>query len=724
MFEVRMSAPGLARRAARSPIAACMTAPPASSRTRIAAAEAAIARGFAIECDVQLHGRRRGRRVPRLHARPADRPDTGLVARAQGRRARRRSPSAAHGGPDPDACGLPRPRSPGACRSSSRSRAVRRRHAADAAHGRGRDGLSRARRAQILRSRHRRRAAHARAASIPRGIVGENAYDDREWDDAVRAEQRHAMANLLHFDETAAGLPVLAGRRTCPAPRPSCAGMLRRMPVMTWTVRTRSDRRRAAAPRRPDGLRGLPCPEPAATLPTRGLPAAHGRQASLGHVGRLHRWFRCHRPRTDLRLRVAPALEADRSRAWDACANPDAGAASRPRVRPAVAPRRESTRAAADSTLEDDTDNPFVSHAFLSALEDSGCVGAAHRLAAGAYPGRGGRGRASSPPRPATLKSHSPGRVRLRPRLGRRLRARRRALLSEAAGRVPFTPGHRAAPAGLGRARAATPRARRSIAGPAGAARADRRLLGPRHLPARGRVGRARRGRASCSAPTSSSTGSTTATAASTISSARSPRASARRSGASGATRSANGITVEQPDRRATSPRRTGTPSSPSTWTPARANGAAPTSTARFFSLVGERMADGCCWSWPSAPGRYIAGAINFIGDDALYGRNWGCIEEHPFLHFEVCYYQAIDFAIAHGLDAGRGRRAGRAQARARLPPGHDLLGPRHRRPGAAPRRRRLSRRGSEPTWPRRRRSCPRPCPSGIDAHEPRAGIS
>jgi predicted N-acyltransferase len=48
--------------------------------------------------------------------------------------------------------------------------------------------------------------------------------------------------------------------------------------------------------------------------------------------------------------------------------------------------------------------------------------------------------------------------------------------------------------------------------------------------------------------------------------------------------------------------------------------------------------------------GRYIAGAINFIGDDALYGRNWGCIEEHPFLHFEVCYYQAIDFALSRKL--------------------------------------------------------------------------
>ncbi|HJW77768.1 MAG TPA: peptidogalycan biosysnthesis protein, partial [Beijerinckiaceae bacterium] len=48
--------------------------------------------------------------------------------------------------------------------------------------------------------------------------------------------------------------------------------------------------------------------------------------------------------------------------------------------------------------------------------------------------------------------------------------------------------------------------------------------------------------------------------------------------------------------------------------------------------------------------GRYIAGAINFVGDTTLYGRNWGCIEDHPFLHFELCFYQAIDYAIAHGL--------------------------------------------------------------------------
>jgi uncharacterized protein len=48
--------------------------------------------------------------------------------------------------------------------------------------------------------------------------------------------------------------------------------------------------------------------------------------------------------------------------------------------------------------------------------------------------------------------------------------------------------------------------------------------------------------------------------------------------------------------------------------------------------------------------GQPIAGALNMIGADTLFGRYWGCREDHPCLHFEVCYYQAIDYAIAHGL--------------------------------------------------------------------------
>ncbi|RWC92095.1 MAG: GNAT family N-acetyltransferase [Mesorhizobium sp.] len=70
----------------------------------------------------------------------------------------------------------------------------------------------------------------------------------------------------------------------------------------------------------------------------------------------------------------------------------------------------------------------------------------------------------------------------------------------------------------------------------------------------------------------------------------------------------------------------------------------------QFFSLIGERMADDILLVMARRNGRYIAGAINFIGSDALYGRNWGCIEDHPYLHFEVCYHQAIEFAIERKL--------------------------------------------------------------------------
>jgi predicted N-acyltransferase len=69
-----------------------------------------------------------------------------------------------------------------------------------------------------------------------------------------------------------------------------------------------------------------------------------------------------------------------------------------------------------------------------------------------------------------------------------------------------------------------------------------------------------------------------------------------------------------------------------------------------FFSLLGERMAQDVLLVMAKRQGRYVAGAINFIGSDRLFGRNWGCIEDHPFLHFEVCYHQAIDFAIERGL--------------------------------------------------------------------------
>ena len=75
-----------------------------------------------------------------------------------------------------------------------------------------------------------------------------------------------------------------------------------------------------------------------------------------------------------------------------------------------------------------------------------------------------------------------------------------------------------------------------------------------------------------------------------------------------------------------------------------------PYLTRSFYSLVGERMRDQILLVMAKRAGRWIAGAINFIGSDTLFGRHWGAIEHHPFLHFELCYYQAIDYAIAHKL--------------------------------------------------------------------------
>ncbi len=75
-----------------------------------------------------------------------------------------------------------------------------------------------------------------------------------------------------------------------------------------------------------------------------------------------------------------------------------------------------------------------------------------------------------------------------------------------------------------------------------------------------------------------------------------------------------------------------------------------PYLTRKFFSLIGQTMANDILLIMCRRAGRYVAGALNFIGSEALFGRNWGCIEDHPFLHFETCYYQAIEFAIHRGL--------------------------------------------------------------------------
>ncbi len=75
-----------------------------------------------------------------------------------------------------------------------------------------------------------------------------------------------------------------------------------------------------------------------------------------------------------------------------------------------------------------------------------------------------------------------------------------------------------------------------------------------------------------------------------------------------------------------------------------------PYLTREFFSLIGQTLRDNILLILCKRNGRYIAGALNFIGNDTLFGRYWGCLEHHPYLHFEICYYQAIEFAIQHKL--------------------------------------------------------------------------
>jgi hypothetical protein len=72
--------------------------------------------------------------------------------------------------------------------------------------------------------------------------------------------------------------------------------------------------------------------------------------------------------------------------------------------------------------------------------------------------------------------------------------------------------------------------------------------------------------------------------------------------------------------------------------------------TREFFDLIGKRIPDRVLLVMAKKGARYVAGALNLIGSDTLYGRNWGCLGDFPFLHFEACYYRAIDFAIARKL--------------------------------------------------------------------------
>ncbi len=100
-----------------------------------------------------------------------------------------------------------------------------------------------------------------------------------------------------------------------------------------------------------------------------------------------------------------------------------------------------------------------------------------------------------------------------------------------------------------------------------------------------------------------------------------------------------------------------------------------PYLTRAFFSEIHRTMRDDVLLVLAFDGARAVAGALNFIGRDTLFGRYWGCVEDHPCLHFELCYYQAIDWAIAHGLSrVEAGAQGEHKLARGYLPtPVHSL---------------------------------------------------
>ena len=361
----------------------------------------------------------------------------------------------------------------------------------------------------------------------------------------------------------------------------------------------------------------------------------------------------------ELRLRVIPALTEVSAAAWDACANP--------RVENGVELPREASQAStpeAKQVSQASTYNPFISHAFLKSLEDSGSATARtgwqpqHLIAEG--PGDTIVGVV-----PCYLKSHSQGEY---------VFDRGWAEAYERAGgeyypklqvSVPFTPatgprllvppGPNAETIRQGLVTGLLELCRRNDASGIHAtflSESEGQLLA-----ARGFLSRTDQQFHWANAGYATFEAFLEALAARKRKAIRRERRDAV----------ANGITVH---------RLTGRDLTEEAWdaffdfymeTGSRKWGR-PYLTREFYSLIGERMADQVLLVMAKRAGRWIAGAINFIGSDALYGRHWGAIEHHPFLHFEICYYQAIEFAIERGLRVEAGAQGEHKLARGYMP--------------------------------------------------------
>ncbi|MFL5153762.1 MAG: GNAT family N-acetyltransferase [Microvirga sp.] len=339
------------------------------------------------------------------------------------------------------------------------------------------------------------------------------------------------------------------------------------------------------------------------------------------------------RPPLEIQVRVAESLKAVAAAQWDAMANPLGARAPGP--------------TAGNGAERPETHNPFASHAFLSALEDSGCVGGR----SGWQPVHilvevGGAGEIVAAA-PCYAKSHSQGEyvfdhgwADAYERAGGRYYPKLQVS-------VPFTPvtGPRllvSPQADRDTARAALVAGLRALREKIGASSIHLTFLPKADWEALGEDGLLQRIDQQFHWLNEGYAGFDDFLAA--LSSRKRKTIRRERRDALGA-----GITVEI---------LTGREITEAHWdaffafymdTGSRKWGR-PYLNRKFFSLVGERMAERILLVIARRAGRPIAGALNFIGDARLYGRNWGCLEDHPFLHFEVCYYQAIEFAIARGL--------------------------------------------------------------------------
>jgi predicted N-acyltransferase len=339
-------------------------------------------------------------------------------------------------------------------------------------------------------------------------------------------------------------------------------------------------------------------------------------------------------PSAGLTARVATSLSGIDPAAWDACANPSA-------LAPPVA-----AKDAPDALALADPDNPFVSHAFLHALEESGCIGGrsgwspAYLLVEDAT----GRLRAAAP---SFLKSHSQGEyvfdhawADAYERAGGRYYPKLQVS-------APFTPA-----TGPRLLVAASPDAAESRAALIGALESLRRQTGASSthvtfarepdVAALTQAGYLERH--DLQFHWANEGFSSYDDFLGTLASRKRKALKRERREALAA-----GIGVEV---------LTGADLTESVWdafysfyedTGARKWGR-PYLNRAFFSAVGAAMAERIVLVMARRAGRWIAGAINFRGANTLYGRNWGCTEDHPFLHFEICYHRAIDYAIAHGL--------------------------------------------------------------------------